>query len=180
MKKQTQVVAAIVLGFLAFAGAIFIYSNKQGNELTSPVTEASPPIVVNNEETQEIMVEEVHPAMTYQFSSLLEDVTGGKSTGIAKSNFEDGAYTLLATFENLPDPTGTDFYEGWIVRKGADFDVISTGQAVLIDGQYRNQYGLDQDLTDHDFYVLTIEPDDGDPAPADHVLEGTMVKTANL
>ena len=40
MKKQTQVVVAIILGFTAFVGAIFIYSNKKSNEPAFlPVTE---------------------------------------------------------------------------------------------------------------------------------------------
>ena len=80
------------------------------------------------------------------------------------------------TFENLPNPVGTDFYEGWIVRKGLRFDVISSGRVEKVGGVYTNTYSSGQDLTDHDFYVLTIEPDDGDPAPAGHILEGTLSK----
>ena len=95
--------------------------------------------------------------------------------GEVKANFEDGTYALLATFENLPDPEGTDFYEGWIVRNFPS-SVISTGAATITKGEgiYKNIYSFDQDLTDHDFYVLTLEPDDGDPAPATHILEGTL------
>lgn len=37
-----------------------------------------------------------------------------------------------------------------------------------------NTYSSGEDLTDHNFYVLTIEPDDGNPAPADHIVEGTL------
>ena len=170
MKKQTQVVVAIILGFTAFVGAIFIYSNKKSNEPAFlPVTEKK-----EVKEEQVVVAEEVQPVMTYQFSGPLQDVSGGKSTGVAKSNFEDGSYSLVATFENLPEPTGTDFYEGWIVRQGTTFNVISTGKAVVEDGQYRNEYVANEDLTDHSFYVLTLEPDDGDPAPAGHILEGTM------
>ena len=50
---------------------------------------------------------------------------------------------------------GTDFYEGWIVRKGDAFDVISTGKVEKIEEIYTNMYSSGQDLTDHDFYVLT-------------------------
>ena len=68
------------------------------------------------------------------------------------------------------------FYEGWIVRKGADFSVISTGP-VEYDAklaQWVNKYQSEQDLTDHLQYVLTLEPNDNDPAPAAHVLDGVM------
>ncbi|MAG19829.1 hypothetical protein CL618_00135 [archaeon] len=100
--------------------------------------------------------------------------TNGNAKGVSQASFNGESYNLLATFENLPDPQGSDFYEGWIVRKGVKFNVLSSGKAEKIDGKYVNMYASGKDLTDHTFYVLTIEPDDGDPAPAGHVLEGTM------
>jgi hypothetical protein len=122
--------------------------------------------------------------MTFDWYGELTDVTAGKNIqgiitknnakGIAKASFTNEKYALLVTFENLPEPQGTDFYEGWIVRKGINFDVISTGKAVKVEGAYVNSYMSSQDLTDHTFYVLTIEPDDGNPAPAGHILEGTL------
>ena len=36
--------------------------------------------------------------------------------GLARASFEDGAYSLLATFGNLPEPSGSDFYEGWVLK----------------------------------------------------------------
>jgi hypothetical protein len=114
--------------------------------------------------------------MTFDYSGELVDVSGGSATGTAMATFENGQYSLKATFKNLPDPQGSDFYEGWIVRRGSSFSVLSTGVAKIVDGAYINTYSSSKDLTDHDFYVLTIEPDDGDPAPAGHVLEGTMDK----
>ena len=71
----------------------------------------------------------------------------------------------------MPEPEPGFFYEGWVVR-AEPFNFISTGVASLDE----NVFEADQDLTDHDLYVLTIEPDDGDPAPAAHILEGTMRK----
>ncbi len=99
--------------------------------------------------------------------------TKGLAKGFAEASFDDG-YNLLATFENLPDPKGTDFYEGWVVRKGVKFSVISSGKVVKEDGKYVNKFSSDENLMDHSFYVLTIEPDDGDPAPAGHIVEGKM------
>ncbi|MCP6719229.1 MAG: hypothetical protein KJI71_03295 [Patescibacteria group bacterium] len=156
------------------------------------VYEETDKMMKETESTQDSMVKEVDEkmmkeimAMTYQYSGQLADVTngetilgintGGNSFGVANASFENGTYSLLVTFDNLPDPKGTDFYEGWIVRKGIGFNVISSGRVDKIDGVYTNTYVSGQDLTDHTFYVLTIEPDDGNPAPADHILEGTMV-----
>ena len=120
--------------------------------------------------------------ITYQYEGELSDVTkrevrdintGGEAVGIAKSNYDGAQYSLLATFENLPTPTSDDFYEGWIVQKDP-FMFLSTGIVRKIGGVYTNIYKSRQDLTNYDFYVLTIEPNNGDPAPADHILEGTM------
>ena len=107
-------------------------------------------------------------------SSSLEDVSGGSASGSVVALFSAGQYNLNANFENLPEPEGTDFYEGWIVRKGIKFNVISTGKAVPEGGRYVNRFKSNENLLDHTFYVLTLEPDDGDPSPAKHILEGTM------
>lgn len=102
--------------------------------------------------------------------------TGGAASGVAKAGYEDGSYHLIATFENIPDPINENryFYEGWVVRRGADFSVISTGKVNKEEGGYVNLYTSETNLLDHDFYVLTLEPNDGDPAPDEHIVEGTM------
>ncbi|MDP3971085.1 MAG: anti-sigma factor [bacterium] len=110
----------------------------------------------------------------YQYKAELEDITRGDSSGVVQARLEDGVYQLYATFEDLPVPADGFFYEGWIVRNNP-LDVISTGGLLDDAGVEENVFQLEQDLTDHDFYILTIESDDGDPAPADHVLEGTML-----
>lgn len=120
----------------------------------------------------------------FDYKWILKDVTKWKevrwintksiATWAAMSRFKDDKYELLVTFENLPKPIGTDFYEWWIVKKGLNVDVISTWVLKLVDWKYINEFESTKDLTDHDFYVLTIEPDDGNPAPAEHILEGTM------
>lgn len=115
--------------------------------------------------------------LEYTYAGDLEDVSGSGASGTAMAVFQDGTYSLMATFSDLPDPPENFFYEGWIVRRGSDFSVLSSGVVVQNDeGTYENFYSSGQDLTDHTFYVLTIEPDDGDPAPADHVVEGEMTK----
>lgn len=122
--------------------------------------------------------------VSYDYQGLLDDVTGGETvlgintgglaSGVAKFAYDEKFY-MEAEFSNLPEPTGTDFYEGWLVRKDP-FDFISTGVVEMVDGVYTNTYSSTTDYTDHDFYVLTIEPDDGDPGPADHVVEGTLTR----
>lgn len=119
------------------------------------------------------------PEPVFQYQGDLADVTGGQATGMVLVGLNEGSYDLVATFEGLPEPQDSDFYEGWVVRQGEDLSVLSTGRATKMGSLYQNIYESDQDLTDHDFYVLTIEPDDGDPAPAGHVLEGKILPIAN-
>jgi hypothetical protein len=112
--------------------------------------------------------------MIFEFQGGLEDVTGGEASGKVGAIYSDEKFMLLATFDDLQEPPGTDFYEGWIVRGGIGFSVISTGRVEMVEGKYQNAYASGRDLTDHQKYVLTQEPDDGDPAPAAHVLEGKL------
>ena len=109
----------------------------------------------------------------FDYNAILEDVTGGTAVGTAGAYFNE-VYYLYAQFEGLPHPEEGYFYEGWIVRENP-LSVISTGEAKRSLGEYSNSYNSETDLTDNDLYVLTLEPDDGDPAPAEHILEGRML-----
>ncbi len=113
----------------------------------------------------------------YPYEGALHDVSGGVATGIARAGFFNKAYNLYVTFKDLPDPVGTDFYEGWIVRTDP-FRLVSTGKVGRIDGSYADIYITSQDFTDHTRYVLTLEPSDGDPVPAAHIVESVFSATA--
>ncbi|HIA92164.1 TPA: anti-sigma factor [Candidatus Saccharibacteria bacterium] len=119
----------------------------------------------------------------YQFQAGLVDVTegaarsvdtNGEASGTALATFEDGKYLLNVEMSGLPEPTNGEFYEGWIVRK-EPFKFISTGELEQTDDVWLNYFMSDEDLTDFTQYVLTIEPDDGDPAPDAHILEGMFI-----
>ena len=110
----------------------------------------------------------------YDYVATLKNVAGGDSSGVAKAVYSKGKYLLKVDLTFLPDTEEGYFYEGWLVRKGLKFNVISTGKAEKLERVYTNNYVSEKDLTDHLFYVLTLEPDDGDPAPAEHILEGSL------
>jgi hypothetical protein len=173
-----NVVIGIVLLLVIGIGVVFLLNSDilNGNQKVEESNEMSG--APKKDESLKAVDEETAMEMKellYTYSGDLVDVSGSNATGVAKSNWDGSQYLLIATFENLPEPVNDDFYEGWIVRK-EPFEFISTGKAEMIDGVYTNVYRSDQDLTSYDFYVLTIEPNDGDPAPANHVLEGTMVE----
>ena len=95
------------------------------------------------------------------------------ATGEAASRWDGNMYQLYAEAEGLPTPQEDDFYEGWIVRKDP-FAFISTGKLVKRGDIFVNGYTSDKDLSLFTLYVVTLEPDDGDPAPAAHIIEGDM------
>lgn len=83
---------------------------------------------------------------------------------------EDGT-RVYAEFEGLSDAGSDNFYEGWIVRQSWWLSVLSTGELTENNGIMINDRSTSDDISDHTFYVLTLEPRDNDPAPADHILE---------
>lgn len=113
--------------------------------------------------------------IAFTHAGTLADVSGGSASGTVGTDVITGVYHLYAAFENLPEPAEGFFYEGWVVRK-EPISVMSTGALVMHNGQRVNAHLSRTDLLDHDFYVLTLEPDDGNPAPAGHVLEGTIAQ----
>ena len=180
----------IIVLIIVIIGVVLVSSKRtseviiEDQEISQMMTEEMPVLdteMIEMDEEKAMMMKE----MVYDYEGDLIDVTdgetiretntGGNASGFGKAGFKDSVYSLFVTFEDLPDPEGSNFYEGWVVRK-IPFRFMSTGKVEKVDGIYTNTYMSERDLTDHNFYVLTIEPDDGDPAPAEHILEGTLVK----
>lgn len=175
-----KVVIWIVIVLVAGIGGWAIYQSNQGEEMveTSEVGKMMEDTLPAKDEMMKEMdgqMEGEMMAMEFEYSGELEDVSGGSASGVARAGFKDGAYSLVASFEGLADPVDDNFYEGWVVRQNP-FHFISTGRVEKRNGKYTNMYSSGNDLRDHNFYVLTIEPNDGDPAPAGHILEGLMGK----
>lgn len=106
----------------------------------------------------------------------LVDVTGGDAYGSALlGTTAEGQHVLTVDFVNLPELEEGYFYEGWLVDKDP-FSFISTGATEVVNGIEMNNYTTAASLDQYDRYVLTLEPDDGDPAPADHVVEEDFVE----
>lgn len=169
MNKKTIIIIIAVVALLA--GGLIFYMTNNNNE--SEVEE----VTTSETETPPIEPEESVPALVYEAKGVLEDVSSSGSSGQAEASYyDDGTFNLAAEFQNLAPTSNGDFYEGWLVNQTTS-EFFSTGMVQTNDNQGTfNEYmsSVDHLSAGYDFYVLTLEPDDGDPAPAAHVVEGLL------
>jgi hypothetical protein len=106
----------------------------------------------------------------------ITEVGDFRANGIAQAHmFEDGYFLHTITLNIEPAADGY-FYEGWLIKGPS---VISVGHLSNYFGDSRHSLRFDanEDYTGYTKVVITLEPDDGDPAPADHIAEGTLKAT---
>ncbi len=166
MKKTIIVLSAVLIAGCALSQTE-VSPTQEKNEVQATIEIVGPSVETVN---GSITIEKID-ALEVAF---LDDVTGGDASGVAKV-VSDSPYEMEASFENLPAIAEDFFYEGWVVRQDP-LSIISTGPTEEVDGAIVNTFSHSEDLSDHTRYVLTLEPDDGDPAPAAHVVEGDFVK----
>ncbi len=107
-------------------------------------------------------------------SGALADVTEGKSYGLSNIKTDGNIFTVTATAGGLPVLNDKYFYEGWVVKRGSEMEVLSTGKLIKTETDWINVYQTTKNLSEFDFYVVTLEPGDDDPTPAEHILEGVI------
>ena len=179
----------VIIGIIGF-GAYWWWTHNMADTPTPPANETHMDGVDGDTGTegssQLAPGEEPFP---FTLTATLGDATENTSvrgitvlpatTGTVQAGWDGERFMLSGEFSDLPEQQDDDFYEGWIVREAGvdgEMSVISTGALEWEVGMmYTNLFFSDTDLTDHATYILTIEPNDGDPAPADHVLVGELI-----
>ena len=161
-------VAALLILFVV-AVAWFRLSGEQKEQEASSVFQES----VSRQNSMFEQAEPMRPGLIGQTD--LTDVSGGTSSGEATREIQDGYYRHVAK-AFLPEPKQGYFYEGWLVRP-SPFNYFSTGDMVHNESgewvlEWFGEYG--QDYSAYTQVVITIEPDDNNPDPADHILEGSF------
>lgn len=96
----------------------------------------------------------------------------GSATTSVQFGEEGFQHVVAAT---LPDPPVGYYYEGWLIRS-KPFDFFSTGRLIqhADDLRWYLLWESADDYSDYTKVIVTLEPEDGDIAPADHVLEGVF------
>lgn len=110
-----------------------------------------------------------------RYTAELKDVTGTGSSGRAETSYQLGNFRHTLIAKNLPPLEEDYFYEGWLVRV-EPLEVLSTGKLTSAkkESEFTLNFESTTDLSRHIRVVVTLEPDDDDPAPAIHVLEGIL------
>lgn len=107
-------------------------------------------------------------------AAALADVTGGTRFGLAYTRFSGGVFTLIAKMGGLADLADGPTYHGWLVKRGDGMRVLDAGIVQKINEKFFIVYQSKENLSSYDFFVLTLEPNDGNNAPAEHFLEGSI------
>ena len=104
----------------------------------------------------------------------LGGVNGVNANGVVQAHgFEDGAYRLTIQLNVERAPEGV-FYEGWLLREGAE--PVSTGHLRSRFGDVRHALQFDTDADLREFLQVAVmrESDDGNPAPGERIAEGVL------
>ncbi len=143
-----------------------------GNVLSIPLNN---PIVLDASSEQEADIAQDTTEVTIAEDALettLSAIGDTHGSGVATSEWSGTAFrhVIVAT---LPDPPQGYFYEGWLIRS-RPFDFLSTGHLIqhADDLKWYLVWESSEDRRDFRKIIVTLEPDDKDPAPNIHVLEG--------
>lgn len=171
----------LILSLVVFSGVFAAACQApEQNNIAQPVEDTQ--LIID--ETSTATNDPFIPALEAQLTDVTEGAdlsdginTAGAAVGVAQAGLlEDGTYLMNAEVVGLPELPEGYFYEGWLINSDVSpFSVISTGELDNEDGiTYTNVFAAEEDFSDHLEYVITLEPRDGDPAPAEHVVSGTF------
>lgn len=182
--KQLLVGLGVVL--LALAG-IFFWKNRKAQKLEP--TPSSEEVMVHQEEGMVKKTEEGTQVMTEEEvkkireeidgvlsnqdieGTTLEDVSDGQMTGEAKRAFSDGKFYHKVEASGLRNLEKGFYYEGWLME--LDGSYISTGRMETdAFGNGKLYYMASSDKSEYSKVIVTLEPEDGNSQPAEHLLEG--------
>ena len=105
----------------------------------------------------------------------MEGIEEEPASGVAQAHrFEDGSY-LHTVQLNIAIPPDGYFYEGWLEKIDGS-GRRTTGHLSNARGDTRHglRFETDDEMRGHLRVLVTLEKDDGNPAPGEFVAEGTM------
>jgi hypothetical protein len=106
-------------------------------------------------------------------AAALADVTGGTSYGLARLNFSNKLFRVVANFGDLTQPTDGSTLQAWLVKRGDGMKVVNLGTLISADQFTVLTYATKTDLREYDFFVVTLQPPNS-TIPGEHLLEGMI------
>lgn len=97
--------------------------------------------------------------------------------GLAKVHVFEKGMSLHTLQVNIALPKEGLFYEGWLLNPDTD-ERVSTGHLKSLFGDVRHNldYQTNRDLRGFTKVIITLEKDDGNPAPGTEVASGLLKK----
>ena len=170
-------VTAIILAFILVGGGFWLVNkNKPKEETVSPEITLEPSEQMT-QPLQPVMSEAEKQAIEDAFAkegvemTLLKDVAGGQAVGTAWRHYDGTKFYHKVDANNLPGLEKGFYYEGWLVGEAGFF---STGRVAVVSGRGELYYTSGEDKSAFRGTVITLEPEDGNEAPAKHILEGSF------
>jgi len=156
----------ILFAFLCIACIMLVGANCQKTEEKTEENN-NQPTEQKVEKTTEKDIFANAPVIT------LKDVTGNNATGKAWIAYEDGKTYHKVVAKNMPELQNEDFYEGWLTKDPSSLGFFSTGKMYFdkTENAWILEYEVDEDKSEYPNVVITLEPNDDNPAPAKHIIE---------
>lgn len=173
-----KAVIGIIVVLLILGGIVLVNKNKNKEETISPeITLESTKMIDSDANLKPAMSEDEKQTIEDTFvqegaeMTMLKDVGGGQAVGTAWRHFDGKSFVHKVEVSRLAGLEKGFFYEGWLV---GDKGFFSTGRMAAIDGQGKLYYKSSEDKSAFRGVVITLEAEDGNPAPDRHIVEGSF------
>lgn len=184
VEKKSNVFFGLGIILLILAGVFYLKDRKAKNQLPLKLEE----VLVQQEggvrksgEETEILTEEELEQLKQEIDGILntsgeliylQDQVGAGIQGQAQRAFSDGRFYFRIQTSGLIMPEKGYFYEGWLQKES---DYLSLGR-VEVDtaSEGKLYYTASEDRSSYDQVLLTLEPEDGNQAPAKAIAQGTF------
>lgn len=126
-------------------------------------------LVVNENMTKDLLKTD-----DFDIQGIFENLNPENTSRVnVSARYRQGKYELIAELQNIPAPKEGYVYEGWVVRQNP-FEFVSTGKIDTVGGVYVNSYVSERDLLPYNFYLVTLESQNGEITPEESVIGGYM------
>jgi len=161
-----------------WGGSLLLKQQQNQEEEISPEIVLEPAKMMGGDEElvmpmSEVEKQEIDKVFTNEGAemTILRDVSGGQAIGTAWRHFDGSKYVHKVKVSKVADLEKGFYYEGWLV---GDTGFFSTGRMGVVNGEGTLYFTSDEDKGMYRGVVVTSEPEDGDKAPAEHVVEGSF------